>query len=72
MNTQRVVGTILLLIGVALFVVGMNASGSVVERWSDFFTGHFTETTVWTIIGGVASAIGGLMLVLFGGRKALA
>jgi hypothetical protein len=72
MSIQRVAGIVLLAVGVILFVVGMNASDSVADRWSNFFTGHFTDATVWYIIGGVASAIGGLMLVLFGGRKATA
>ena len=72
MNTQRVVGIVLLLLGVVLFVVGMNASHSVADRWSNFFTGHFTDATVWYIVGGIASAIGGVMLFLFGGSKALA
>ena len=70
MNIQRVVGIVLLVVGVILFVVGMNASDSVADRFSNFFTGHFTDETVWYIIGGVASAIGGLMLVMVGGRKA--
>ena len=72
MNTQRVVGIVLLLLGVVLFVVGMNASHSVADRWSNFFTGHFTDARAWYIVGGIASAIGGVMLFLFGGRKALA
>ena len=71
MNTQRVVGIVLLVLGVVLFVVGMNASDSVADRWSNFFTGHFTDATVWYIVGGIASATGGSMLVIFGGRKAL-
>ena len=70
MNIQRVLGILLLVVGVILFVVGMNASDSVADRLSNFFTGHFTDTTVWYIIGGVVSAIGGLMLLMFGGRKA--
>ena len=70
MNIQRVLGILLLVVGVILFVVGMNASDSVADQLSNFFTGHFTDTTVWYIIGGVVSAIGGLMLLMFGGRKA--
>ena len=70
MNVQRVFGIVLLVVGAILLIVGMNASDSVADRWSNFFTGHFTDATVWYIIGGVASAIGGLMLIMFGGRKA--
>jgi hypothetical protein len=72
MNAQRVIGVVLLVVGVILFIVGMNASDSVADRWSNFFTGHFTDATVWYIIGGVVSAVGGLMMIVFGGRRAIA
>ena len=70
MSPQRILGVLLLVAGSILLIVGLNASHSAADRWSNFFTGHFTDATVWYIIGGVASAIGGLMLALFGGRKA--
>ena len=69
MNIQRVFGIVLLVVGIILFIVGMNASDSLADRWSNFFTGHFTDATVWYIIGGVALAVLGLVLVMFGGRK---
>lgn len=69
MNPQRILGTLMLVGGVILLVVGMNASNSVADRWSNFFTGHFTDATVWYIVGGIASAVVGLMLVGFGGRS---
>jgi LPXTG-motif cell wall-anchored protein len=72
MNAQRVAGIVLVLVGVILFVVGMNASHSVADRWSNFFTGHFTDATVWYIIGGLAAAVGGSALLVFGRRKGLA
>jgi hypothetical protein len=71
MNAQRIGGIVLLVAGVILFIVGMNASDSVADRWSNFFTGHFTDATVWYIIGGVAAAVVGLLLVMFGGRKSV-
>ncbi len=71
MNPQRIAGIVLLIVGVILLVVGMNASDSVADRMSNFFTGHFTDTTVWYLVGGVAAAVGGLMLLMFGGGKAM-
>lgn len=70
MNPQRALGVVLLIVGVILLIIGLNASHSVADRWSNFFTGHFTDTTVWYILGGIASAIAGLMLTMFGGRNA--
>jgi hypothetical protein len=70
MNPQRIGGVILLVAGVVLFIIGMNESHSAADQWTNFFTGHFTNATVWYIIGGVASAAVGLMLFMSGGRKA--
>ena len=72
MNPQRIGGLVLLAAGVVLFIVGMNASHSVADRWSNFFSGHFTDATVWYIVGGIAAAVGGALLLLFGGRNATA
>ena len=72
MNPQRMLGIVLLVAGVILLVVGLNTSHSVADRWSNFFTGHFTDATVWYIVGGAASGVVGLMLVMFGGGKARA
>ena len=72
MNPQRIAGIVLLAAGVVLFVVGMNASHSVADRWSNFFSGHFTDATVWYIVGGIAAAFVGLILAMFGGRNATA
>ena len=69
MNPQRIGGIVLLVVGLTLFIVGMNASHSVADRWSNFFTGHFTDATVWYILGGVAAAVTGLLLVVIGARK---
>lgn len=68
MNIQRIFGTILLVAGVILFIIGLNASDSVADRWSNFFTGHFTDSTVWYMVGGIVLAVAGLMMGLFGGR----
>ena len=71
MTSQRIAGVILLVVGVALFLYGMNASESVADQVSEFFTGNFSDTTVWYIVGGIASAVTGALLLLAGGRSAL-
>jgi len=59
-------GIVLLIIGVIALVIGMNASHSLADQMSNTFTGKFTQATTWYILGGIASAIVGLVLVLFG------
>lgn len=66
MVPQRILGTVLLVVGVIVLIAGMNASHSAADRWSNFFTGHFTDATTWYIIGGIASALIGLLMILAG------
>lgn len=70
MTAIRIVGIVLLVAGAILFIMGLNASDSLADRVSNFFTGHFTETTVWYMVGGGALAVGGLALAVSGGRGA--
>jgi uncharacterized membrane protein len=69
MSPQRIAGIVLLVVGVAVLIYGMNASHSLADRVSDTFTGRFTEATTWYIIGGAASGLLGLLLVAFGGGR---
>jgi hypothetical protein len=65
---QRIFGAVLLVIGVILLIVGMNASHSAADQISNTFTGRFTHDTAWYIFGGGAAALFGLLMVLFGTR----
>ena len=68
MPPQRILGVVLLIVGVILLVMGMNASHSVADQVSNTFTGRFTRETMWYIIGGGAAGLLGLLLVLSGTR----
>jgi len=69
-STQRIIGIVLLILGIVLLVVGVNSSNSVVDQVSETFTGRFTDKTTWYLIGGVISAlVGVLMLSVPWGRK---
>ncbi len=66
MSMQRIFGIVLLAAGVALLIVGMNASHSAADQISNTFTGKFTRETAWYIFGGGAAGLVGLMMVVFG------
>ena len=72
MSIQRLVGITLLVGGVILFIVGLNSTDSFADRWSNFFTGHFTDTTVWYMVVGAVAFFVGLSLTTFGGRNTTA
>jgi len=69
MDLQRIVGIVLLVVGVILLIVGMNASHSLADQVSNTFTGRFTQATTWYIIGGIASALLGVLMVLVDLRR---
>ena len=70
MSPQRVSGIALLAIGVVLFIIGINASHSVEDRWSNFFTGSFTDSTMWLMVGGIAAAVVGVLMFSLTYRRA--
>ncbi|HAI30105.1 MAG: hypothetical protein CMO07_00155 [Thalassospira sp.] len=69
MSLGRILGVVALVVGIALLVTGYNASESAVDQLSETFLGRYTDETVWYLIGGIASAIGGLLLLIMGGKR---
>jgi drug/metabolite transporter (DMT)-like permease len=66
MSPQRILGIVFLIVGVVLIVIGTNASNSVADQVSNTFTGRFTDTTTWYIVGGIATGLLGLLMIVFG------
>jgi uncharacterized membrane protein HdeD (DUF308 family) len=58
------IGIALLVVGIILVVYGINASDSASSGISRIFTGAPTNKTLWLLLGGIASAIVGLVLML--------
>jgi len=63
---NRIVGIVLLVAGVVLLVLGLNASDSLASDFSRFFTGSPTDKAIWLLIAGVVSAVLGLIFTLRG------
>jgi hypothetical protein len=72
MNSRGIIGGVLLVVGIVLLIIGMNASHSVADQVSNTFSGKFTQDTMWYIVGGIAVGVLGLLMLLFGirGNKA--
>lgn len=68
MSITRIIGLVILVIGVVLLIFGINTSHSAGEQIVEGFTGKFTDQTTCYLIGGIAAIVGGGLLCLFGGR----
>jgi hypothetical protein len=65
---NRVLGAILLLVGIILISYGLRAMDSPASQVEEFFTGTPTDESMWLMIGGVVCAILGLFALLRGER----
>ena len=68
MNTSRIVGIAALAIGVVLLIFAQQATQAPVEELSNTLTGRYTDETMWYLVAGVAAAVGGGALLIFGRR----
>lgn len=65
MGTPKIVGIVLLVVGILLLFFGYQASQSIGEQLSETVTGRFSDETMWYIIGGVAAIVAGAFLAFF-------
>jgi hypothetical protein len=65
-NLQRAVGAFLMVGGVVVLILAMNATHSAADQTSNALTGHFTESTMFFITAGFICIGSGLATLLFG------
>ncbi|RUO67029.1 DUF3185 family protein [Idiomarina ramblicola] len=63
---NRIVGIVLLVVGVILLYFSYEASQSLASSVSEVATNEPTDNTIWYLIGGVAAVIVGLYAVIRG------
>ena len=61
---NKIISLALVAGGIALIVIGANATNSFSSDISRFFTGSPTDKAVWMLIGGIAAAVAGLTMLL--------
>ena len=66
---NKIVSLALLVGGVVLIVMGINATNSFSSGVSRFFTGSPTDKAVWMLIGGIVAAIIGLFGVMRSSKR---
>lgn len=63
MSNSRIIGIVLLTVGIVLLAFGFQASDSLGEQLHETFTGRFTESTTWYFILGAAGSVAGLAML---------
>jgi hypothetical protein len=66
---NRIIGVVVLAIGVALLAVAYHSTDAPLERLSNTITGRYSNETMWYFALGIAAAVGGGLLAVFGSRK---
>lgn len=66
---NRLLGIVVLVIGVAFVALAYHASNSMLDQLSDKLTGRYSDRTVWYFMAGIAGAGVGAYLLLVGRRN---
>lgn len=64
MGRNKIIGIVLLVVGLILLYFGWQSSQSIGEQVVETFTGRFTDSTMWYFILGAAAVIGGLAMAV--------
>lgn len=65
MGSSKLVGIVLLVVGIGLLYFGYQSTQSIGNQLSETVTGRFTDETMWYLIGGAAAAAAGAFLAFF-------
>jgi drug/metabolite transporter (DMT)-like permease len=68
-SVNRIIGAVIFAIGVALLIVAYNSTNAPLEKLSNTLTGRYSNETMWYFAAGIAAAVGGGLLAMFGNRK---
>jgi drug/metabolite transporter (DMT)-like permease len=61
---NKLTGIVLLTVGIVLIVWGINASDSVGDEFSRFFTGTPTDKSMWLLLAGIVATVAGAVTSL--------
>ena len=67
---NKTISVVLLVGGVVLMILGVQATKSFSSDVSRFFTGSPTDKAIWMLIGGIVAGLIGLFGVMRGSKQA--
>ncbi len=69
MSPIRILGIVLLSVGLVVLFFGWQSTDSLVEEAHEALTGRYTDETVRYFVVGGAAVVAGLLLALFGRKR---
>ncbi|MCC5865709.1 MAG: DUF3185 family protein [Wenzhouxiangella sp.] len=63
MNMKKLIGLVLLVVGLILLYLGYQSSQGWDDQISEAITGEYTDSTVWYWVTGAASGMAGIVLL---------
>ncbi len=63
MSSNKIIGLVLLVVGIILLYFGYQSSQGLDDQISEAVTGNFTDSTIWYYVLGGVSAVVGLVFV---------
>jgi len=65
MMSNKILGLVLFVVGLILLFLAYQSSQSLGDQVTEAITGRFSDSTIWYLILGAASAVAGVGLMLF-------
>ena len=69
MGNKRIIGVVLLVVGVILLYFGYQATSAPTESLRHTFNGDYSNQTMLYLIGGGAAAVAGLAMLFMGAKR---
>jgi hypothetical protein len=63
MNQNKMLGIVLLAVGVIALYFGFNATSAPMEEMTEAFTGQYSDQTMLYLVGGAVAGIAGLVML---------
>jgi uncharacterized membrane protein len=63
MNQNKMIGIVLVVIGVIALYFGFNATNAPMEEMTEAFTGQYSDQTMLYLIGGAVAGIAGFVML---------
>jgi hypothetical protein len=62
MSSQRLLGLLILIVGIVIFILGINATHAFNEKIASSIEGHYSNKTTWYILSGIVCIVIGTAL----------